>query len=171
MKVIKTIEKKLNSPLGAYIFNFLAVTAFAFLKSAQWTYSWIADLYPLGENFVPLLFGIIAASGAAGVLHLLLQAMGKGKSTAVRVIHLIFEVISVVVFVFTLILLFGLDSGISAQNFFRGMQLLLPRLPLKLRKPLHSCCGLCNGFFLLLFEGSCVAQGQIFIKKWQFPLQ
>lgn len=51
MKAIKTIEKKLNSSLGTYIFYFLVVAAFAFLKSAQWTYSWIAELYLLGENF------------------------------------------------------------------------------------------------------------------------
>ncbi|MGN1421308.1 MAG: glycoside hydrolase family 18 protein [Eubacterium sp.] len=129
MKALRKIEEKLNSPLATYIFYFLSICAFAFLKSADWTYGWIAELYPMGENFITLMFAIIIACAAAGILYLLLQGFQKlNKNIAVRIIHLIFEVLSVIVFVYTLILLFGLDSGISSQNISRGIQALLPKL-------------------------------------------
>ncbi|MGN0458538.1 MAG: glycosyl hydrolase family 18 protein [Eubacterium sp.] len=129
MKIIKKIENKLNSPLGSYIFYILAVCAFAFLKSADWTYGWIAELYPLGESFVSLMFAIIIACAVAGIIYLLIQSFKKLKENIViRVIHLVFEVFSVIVFVYTLVLLFGLDSGISSQNISHGIQALLPKL-------------------------------------------
>ncbi|MGN0521774.1 MAG: glycosyl hydrolase family 18 protein [Eubacterium sp.] len=131
MKTLRKIEGSLNSPLGAYIFYFLAVCSYAFLKSADWTYGWIAELYPMGENFVALMLGIIIFCAAAGILYLLLQAFRKlNNNVVIRVIHLIFEIISVIIFIYTFILLFGLDSGFSSQNFARAIQALLPRLAL-----------------------------------------
>lgn len=131
MKYIKKIENKLNSSPGTYIFYFFAVCAFAFFKSADWTYGWIAELYPMGENFITLMFALIIACAAIGILYLLLRGFQKFyDNIAVRIIHIIFEVISFVAFIYTLILVFGLDSGFSAENINRGLQALLPNLPL-----------------------------------------
>ncbi|MGN1122969.1 MAG: hypothetical protein ACI4RR_01395, partial [Eubacterium sp.] len=129
MKALRKIESKLNSPLSTYIFYFLAVCAFAFLKSADWTYGWIAELYPMGESFVSLMLAVIIACAVAGIIYLLLQGFEKlNKNIVIRIIHLVFEVISAAAFIYTLILLFGLDSGFSSQNIFRGIQAFLPKL-------------------------------------------
>lgn len=127
MKILSKIESKLNSSVSTYIFYFFSVCAFAFLKGADWTYGWIAELYPMGENFITLMFAIIIACASAGIIYLLLQGFQKlNNNLAIRIIHLIFEVLSAVVFIYTLVLLLGLDSGISAQNINRGTQAILP---------------------------------------------
>lgn len=129
MKILKNIESKLNSPISTYIFYFMSVCAYAFLKGADWTYGWIAELYPMGENFISLMFAIIISCAVAGAIYLLLHGFKKfNDNIAVRSIHLIFEVLSAAVFVYTLVLLFGLDSGIPIPNINRGIQALLPGL-------------------------------------------
>lgn len=130
MKVLKKIEQGLNSFAGTYVFYYAAICAFAFLKSADWTYAWIAELYPMGENFVTLMFGIISASAAAGFIYLILKGANKANNIILRIFHLIFEVLSAVTFIYTAILLFGLDSGVTAQNFAHGFQALAAQLPL-----------------------------------------
>ena len=122
MKALKRIGNALSSRGGAYIFLLLALFAAAFLQSATWTYSWIAELYPLGANFVPALLGVILACAAVSLLLLLVHAFSRkneeGKGLRVfRGIYLIFAVLSVVAFVYTAVRGFGLDSGISAANF------------------------------------------------------
>jgi len=131
---LKKSEKKLNSLSASYVFSLLSAFACAFLYSAQWAYGWIAELYPLGENFVTLMFALIVLSWAAGILYLILKKVSDGKSKvcsnkALRVLHIVFEIISLLTFVYTFILLFGLDSGISAENLLRGFQSVLPQLP------------------------------------------
>ncbi|MGN1328513.1 MAG: glycosyl hydrolase family 18 protein [Eubacterium sp.] len=129
MKVLRKIESKLNSSAGAYIFYFLVACSSAFLKSADWAYGWIAELYPLGENFIPAMFGVIYACMGLGIIYLLMQCFHKfDKNIAVRIIHLIVEVISVILFIYTFVLLFGLDAGISSQNISRGIQSLFPNI-------------------------------------------
>ena len=135
MKALKRFVNALSSRGGAYIFLVLALCAAAFLRSATWTYSWIAELYPLGENFVPALLGVILACAAVSLILLLVHAFsGKNKEKkglrVFRGIYLIFAVLSVIAFVYTAVLVFGLDSGISSANFSRGMQALQPELPL-----------------------------------------
>ncbi|MGN0528650.1 MAG: glycoside hydrolase family 18 protein [Eubacterium sp.] len=131
MKFIKRLESKLNSSFGTYIFYFFAVCAFAFFKSADWTYGWIAQLYPMGEGFITFMFAVIIACAAAGILYLILQGFQKlYDNIVIRIVHIVVEVVSVIAFIYTLILLFSLDSGISAQNINRGVQALLPNLVL-----------------------------------------
>lgn len=68
MKFFKKIGKFLNSRAGSYIFYVLAVASFVFIKSATFTYSWIAELYPLGRNFITLILGLSAVSATFGLL-------------------------------------------------------------------------------------------------------
>lgn len=60
----------------------LSVCAAVFLSSATWTYGWIADLYPLGDKFVPTLLGVICACAAFNLIHLLIRAFARDKKTA-----------------------------------------------------------------------------------------
>ena len=46
----------------------LSVCAAVFLSSATWTYGLIADLYPLGDKFVPTLLGVICACAAVNLI-------------------------------------------------------------------------------------------------------
>jgi len=71
MKLVKKISDALHSRTGAYIFFLLSVFAFIQLKGATWAYEWIAELYPLGTNFVPTMLGIIAATAAVHFIYLL----------------------------------------------------------------------------------------------------
>lgn len=49
MKALKRFGNALTSRAGAYIFYVLAMLAVVFLESATWAYTWIAELYPLGN--------------------------------------------------------------------------------------------------------------------------
>ncbi len=135
MKAIKRIVSALSSRGGTYIFLVLTLCAAVFLRNATWAYTWIAQIYPLGENFVPTLLGVVIACAAVEVLYLLASAFTSkkepGKALRIfRVIYLIFAILGMIAFVYTLVLLFGLDSGISANNLSRGMQALVPDLPM-----------------------------------------
>ena len=84
---MKSIGKAFHSRIGAYIFFALAASTYTFLHSASWAYGWIADIYPLGENFVPTLFGIIIACFivTAGFL-LALAAVGVFTPSAANLV-------------------------------------------------------------------------------------
>lgn len=129
----KKVEKGLNSSVGSYLFSLLSAFACAFLYSANWAYGWIAELYPLGENFITLMFALIIASWAAGIIFIVLNAFPNCKkickNKALRVIHIVFELLSVITFLYTFVLVFGLDSGISQENLMRGFQSLAAQIP------------------------------------------
>lgn len=131
---IKKAEKNLNSLSASYIFSLLSAFACAFLYSADWAYDWIAELYPMGENFITLMFVIIVVSWAAGIIYIILKSVSESSSgicnnKALRVLHIIFEVVSTVTFIYTFVLVFGLDSGISSENLLRGFQSVQPQIP------------------------------------------
>lgn len=134
MMFFKNAEKKLNSLSASYIFSLLSAFACAFLYSADWAYGWIAELYPLGDNFITLMFAIIIVSWAADIIYLVLKSVtadGSGicSNKALRIAHIVFEIISAVTFIYTFVLVFGLDSGISSANLLRGLQSVQPQIP------------------------------------------
>lgn len=134
MMFFKNAEKKLNSLSASYIFSLLSAFACAFLYSADWAYGWIAELYPLGDNFITLMFAIIIVSWAAGIIYLVLKSVTADRSgicsnKALRIAHIVFEIISAVTFIYTFVLVFGLDSGISSANLLRGLQSVQPQIP------------------------------------------
>lgn len=130
MKFLKKVGHALQTRGSAYVFFVLSVCAFFFLKSAEWTYGWIAALYPLGNNFVPTLLGIIGACIVMTFLYLVFSAFAgtrKANTKGIRVIntlYIVFAVLGVITFFYTAVLLFGLDSGISASGFARGLKAL-----------------------------------------------
>lgn len=134
MKFLKKAGRAFQARGSAYVFFALSVCAFFFLKSAEWTYTWIAALYPLGSNFVPTLLGVIGICIGITFLYLVISAFaGTHKANmkgihAINVIYMIFAVLGVVTFLYTAVLLFGLDSGISAAGFSRGLQALSENL-------------------------------------------
>lgn len=145
MKFLKGLGNALFSRAGTYIFFILSVFALIFLRSATWTYGWIAELYPLGSNFIPTVTGISIACIAVIFAYLLLLAFSAGKKvsgmTVFKVIYCIFAVLGTVLFIYSLVLVFGLDSGISSENFVRGITACAdkaPYLALALTIPLVS---------------------------------
>ncbi|MGN0562403.1 MAG: hypothetical protein ACI4K6_06310, partial [Candidatus Fimenecus sp.] len=130
MRVLKKIGTAVHSRAGAYVFFVLAALSFAFLKSATWTYGWIAQLYPLGDKFVPILLCVIGVCAAFLLFYLLFLGFTDEKQTpskpkrVLNGIHTVFSVLSVALFVYTAVLLFGLDSGFSAENFSKGISAL-----------------------------------------------
>lgn len=102
----------------------LSVCAAVFLSSATWTYGWIADIYPLGDKFVPTLLGVICACAAVNLIYLLICAFAGDKKDslkgikAINVIHTIFALLSGAggVMVFQV----GCDRLIDDQNSVTG---------------------------------------------------
>ena len=76
MKFFKKVGSAIHSRAFTYTSFVLSVCAAVFLSSATWTYGWIADLYPLGDKFVPTLLGIICACAAVNLIYLLSGAGG-----------------------------------------------------------------------------------------------
>jgi len=127
MKFLKRFEASFHSRTGAYIFYALTAAAFFFLLSAAEWASWIAELYPLGERFVPTL---LAAIGGCAVVNLgFLLAAKKLNRHALRTIHSIFCVLAGILFGYTLVLNFGLDAGLRWDRVQNGITYLLPNLP------------------------------------------
>lgn len=79
MKFFKKVGSAINSRAFAYTSFVLSVCAAVFLSSATWTYGWIADLYPLGDKFVPTLLGVICACAAVNLIYLLICAFAGDK--------------------------------------------------------------------------------------------
>lgn len=134
MKFIKKISDAFHSRAGAYIFFLLSVFAFINLKGATWAYGWIAELYPLGDKFVPTLLGVIAVTAAVHFIYLFFSAFkGEKKKdvkgiTALNILHTVFAVIAVAVFIYTAVLVFSLDSGFTADKISNGFKAIISNL-------------------------------------------
>jgi len=108
------------------VFFVLSVFSLVFINSAVRTYSWINQVY--GENIVVLLRVISAVSIAVCFAFLVFYAvMGQKRNelkciAALNVIHIVFSVISAVMFIYSLVLVFGLDSGVTAEKFIKGLK-------------------------------------------------
>ena len=122
------LTHRIASRAGAYIFFALAACTFAFFHSSKWFYPWIAELYPLGEAFIPLLFFAIGFCAAVTLGFYLLPE--KIKTKAFRVVFMAACALTVILFIYTVVLLFGLDKGFAAEHIRNGLRHLLPNLPL-----------------------------------------
>lgn len=125
---MKKIADALFSKQCAYISFILAGFAYIFVKNATFAYGWIAELYPLGDAFIPTLKGIILACVAisfgfiiAKVLHSQKEKQSK-LFTLFNAVFLIFFIISIIAFIYSFVLVFRLDTGLSALNFVNGLQ-------------------------------------------------
>ncbi len=93
------------------MFFVFAALSSAFLKGATWTYGWIAQLYPLGDKFVPTLLCAIGVCAAVLVLYLVWLCFTGDKQTPSKPkrvfngVHTVFSVLSVALFVYTAVLL------------------------------------------------------------------
>lgn len=134
MKFINKISAALHSRTCSYIFFVISVLAAALLKSAEWAYGWIAELYPLGDKFIPVMFGVIGVCIAVNFGYMLFAALaGENKSSikgvkAINIMHTVFAVIGTIAFIYSFVLLFGLDSGATAAKFVNGLNALLENL-------------------------------------------
>lgn len=152
MGFIKKVSNALHSKGCSYLFFILSVFAFVFLDSAKWAYGWIAALYPLGDKFVPTMLGIISVCIAITFIHLLVTAVAGDKLKnkkgiiALNIIHTIFEILTIVLFLYTLVLVFGLDSGFSLAGFAKGIQAILPEL-------IYICLAFGIGLVLVFCNG------------------
>jgi len=123
MKLFKRIGTAFHTRPGAAAFYALAASALAFFYSAKWAYGWIAELYPLGGAFVPVLFCLLGLCAAVTLVFLIVN------HRALRTAHTIACVLSGVLFVYTAVLLFGLDKGFDLGALRQGRESLLPNLP------------------------------------------
>lgn len=151
MSFIKKISAFLHSREMSYLFFILAVCSFVFLHSATWAYGWIADLYPLGDKFVPAMLGVISVCIGVTFIYLLFSAFAgnnkdkiKGK-TAINIIHTVFSLLSVITFLYTFVLVFGLDSGIRLSGFANGFSAMSADL-------IYLCLALGIGLVLVFCE-------------------
>lgn len=134
MSFFRRVWGVLHTRAATYVFLALAAVAFVFLNSATWAYGWIKDLYPLGSNFVPTVLGVTAALAVLMFAYLLMLVFTKEKKAnkvilAIDIIHTIFAVLIIALFVYTTVLVFGLDTGFSADNLLRGLQAITSNLP------------------------------------------
>jgi len=128
MQFFKRIDKAFHTRMGSYIFFTLAIAAFIFLYSAKWAYGWIAELYPLSDKFIPVLFCALGLCVAITLGFLL--APGKTRAGRVpRAVHTAFCVLTGGVFAYTAVLQFGLDKGFDPAALRNGAETLMPSLP------------------------------------------
>lgn len=150
MKFFKSIWNGIHTKAAVYIFFVLSVLSFTFFNAATWTHGWIAELYPLGDKFVPTLLTVIAV---CSILHLgymfILMMTAKDKpirkNLPINIIHTIISVLSIVAFVYTVILFFGLDSGINAEAIMRAFGALKIDLPIAMLISFIPLAGLFAG--------------------------
>lgn len=134
MKFIKKVSTAIHSRAGSYIFFLLSVFAFINLKSAVWAYEWIAQMYPLGSNFVPTMLIIIAVTAVIHFAYLLFSAIkSNGKSEAksnkfINIIHTIFAILAIITFLYTAVLVFGIDAGFVLSRILNGFEAIIPNL-------------------------------------------
>lgn len=127
MKFAEKSSKLLHSRISTFIAFLLSLFAFIFIKGADWTYGWIADSYPLGNKFIPTLLTVIAVSAAANYICLFIRAyLGqKGNNEkigkAIGVIQTVFFITAIITFIYSFVLIFGLDTAFSASKFAKGM--------------------------------------------------
>jgi len=135
MKTIRKISKCLNSRVGSYIFYILGVLAFSFFKSSEFAYGWIAELYPLGEKFIPVLLGVICIFTFILLAYILLITLVPKENSAqnnriIKIVHIISQAVTAILFIYTFVLLFGLDKGFYSESISNGLRYLKPNLPL-----------------------------------------
>lgn len=133
MKSIKKTEKFFNSKGMSYVFFVFSLFAYAFLNSATFAYGWIAELYPLGDKFVPTMLAVTVIIAVLHAAYILLISFNKSeskiiKSRALRILHIVVEILALVFFIYTFALLFGLDKGFLSENFVSGLNYLAPNL-------------------------------------------
>lgn len=140
MQFLKKCLFGLRTRTAAYIGAVCAAVSFVFLHRATWTHGWIAELYPLGAAFVPTLLTVCAGVGAALLGCLLYHAVSAERAQKARVLGVaqpILLLLSVGLVLYTAVLFFGLDSGLSADSIHRALTALRPAMPY-----LSVCIGL-----------------------------
>lgn len=132
MKSIKNVWNALHSKTASYVFFALSSAAAAFFASATWTYGWMAEIYPLGDKFMPVFLSVVAVISLLNLAFLFAVIFKKSLSenTALRVIHTVLEVLSIAVFLYTLVLVFGFDTGIKLEGIINGLNYLKGNLGL-----------------------------------------
>lgn len=122
MKAIPKISARLHSRGCAYLFFVFALFSFVGFQSADWAYGWITTGYPLGEKFIPTFLAVAGITAGVHLLYLFFSAFfgterDKRKGAkAFRIVHTVFAVLAVLLFIYTIILLFGLDSGLTTEK-------------------------------------------------------
>lgn len=124
MKVLNKISNIFHSKGSSYILAVLSVCAFLFLQGAEWAYGWIAELYPLGDKFVPVLLGVILVCIIVHFGFLVVKALNDDKDSKhlkfMKIPHTVFAVITIIAFFYTAALVFSLDTGFTAAHFIKG---------------------------------------------------
>lgn len=124
----KSILNLFSSKTGAFLSFVFSVFAFIAIKSATWTYGWIAQTYPLGDKFISTFLIVIGIVAVIDFLYLLYITFVKECSKTAVIIHALFSVLSVIVFVYSLVLLFGIDSGITGAKIVNGLSAVSSKL-------------------------------------------
>lgn len=134
MKFFKKIGAAFNSRVGACIIFILSICSIMFLRGAEWAYGWIAELYPLGDKFIPVFFVVLTVFAFASFDYLLFAAFAGEKLDSIegvkviKILHIIFSLLSVVTCIYTLVLAFHFDSGISGEYISAGIRAIASEL-------------------------------------------
>jgi len=130
MKILRKFGNALLSRVGTFIFFALASSALVFFHSSRWAFGWMAQIYPAW--FVPLLLGLmIACVVVTFAFPLAVALFGDEKVKGIRgikLIYIMFAVLTSAVFGYAFVLLFGLDTGVHTYRLMNGMNHLAPNL-------------------------------------------
>lgn len=128
MKGKDKLLRLFSTSVGGFLPLIFSAFAFIAINSATWTYGWIAQSYPLGDNFISTFLAVIAVIAALDFIYLLYFAFAGQRKKAILIIHALLSVLSVIVFIYSLVLLFGLDSGITAAKIISGLSAISSKL-------------------------------------------
>lgn len=133
MKAMKRIVSAVSSHTGSFIFFALSAAAFTFFYSADWAYGWITELYPLGSGFITLMLCITGVCAGLSLIMLLINAFCKNSMhsaivKAFKILHILSAVLGIITFIYTFVLLFGIDQGFSSSGFAKGFSSLIPNI-------------------------------------------
>lgn len=122
---MKKLLNKINSRLITYIFLVMTAFAFSFFNGAVSILPWIKRVY--GENTINIFsLAIIILAIIHFVYIIVLSIIDKKYMDSklyyiVKFLHLIFDVASLAIFIYTMILVFALSEGFSTEKILRGL--------------------------------------------------
>lgn len=130
MKSIKKLGSAFCTRAAAYLATALSLLALVFFYSADWAYGWITELYPLGSGFITLIFCLTGISAALGFICLLARAfapdMRGAANKAFGALTAVALLLGIVEFIYTFVLVFGIDKGFSSAGFSQGFSSIAP---------------------------------------------
>lgn len=131
---MKKVLNRLNSRIATYIFMLISALAFSFFSGAVAILPWIKRVY--GESTINIFSMSIVILVLIHFVYLVVLSFIGNKwekskcDIIIKCIHIIVDLASLAIFVYTIILDFALSEGFSAEKILRGLDSLNLVFPL-----------------------------------------